>query len=391
MRIKTGRLVLLLILTAAITLSLAAMGLWLYMDRGDRVIVEREDYEELVRIREENGKVPKIRDMIRDQYLRDADEDAMMDAAYRAMLESLGDPYSRYMDADEVTKLRDSLNNNFTGIGVTIRATDKGMLIVSVIPGSPAASGGLEAGDIVLRVDGKEYDSLQDLTDAIRGEAGTTLTLEFQRGEEEKTRSVNLVRGQISDVTISSSKLAEDTVGYIRISTFGDKTGADFDAALTALEKEEGLAGLVIDLRDNPGGLLDQGILVADRILPEGLITYTLDAAGAREDFTSDEAATPLKTVILVNEGTASAAEMLAAAAKDYGIPVVGTVTYGKGVVQNTTRFEDGSAVSITHAEYFSPKGASIQDKGVTPDHEVVQPESGEDAQLDAAMKLLKD
>lgn len=390
MRIKTGRLVLLLVLTAVVTLSLAAIGIWLYLDQGDRVIVGREDYEELVAIREENGKVPQIRRLIREQYLREPDEDAMMEDAYRAMVDSLNDPYSRYMDAEEVTKLRDSLNNNFTGIGVTIRRTEKGMLIVSVIPESPAASGGLKAGDIVVSVDGKKYDDLQELTNAIRGEAGTTLTLEFQRGTEKQTRSVKLVRGQISDVTVSTGEVSGN-VGYIRISSFGDKTGEDFDAALTALEQQEGVTAVVIDLRDNPGGLLDQGIKVADRILAEGLITYTEDGSGKREDHNSDAASTTLKVAILVNSGTASSAELVAAAAKDYGIPLVGAVTYGKGVVQTTTRFEDGSAVAITSAEYFSPKGNRIQDIGVRPDQEVTQPESGEDAQYKAAVALLTD
>ena len=382
-----GRTVGIVVLTVLITLALAAGGIAAYLKTSDRVVVDRSSYEEAEKQKEEMSKFNTIQDKIDDHFLFEYDKEEEMDSIYKAMVDSLGDPYSRYMDEEAVKELQDTLNNSFSGIGVVFEINaEEEFVVVSVIPDSPAQKAGVLAGDIIKTVNGESYEYIDEIANEIRGEPGTSVTIEFQRGKE--TLEKKIVRGQITDASITSTTL-EDNIGYIQILSFGEETYDKFNAAITEYENN-GVKGVVIDLRNNPGGLVNQAAMMADRILPECVITYTEDKNGNRRSLESDGATTALPIVVLINGHSASAAELLAAAIKDNGGgTLIGTTTFGKGIVQETSFFQDGTGLSITTDQYFSPKGSVIHEKGVEPDIVVEAEAAGNDVQLKAALDLL--
>jgi carboxyl-terminal processing protease len=252
---------------------------------------------------------------------------------------------------------------------------------------SPAEIGGLKAGDLLLKVDGKAYEDSNKMAAAIRGEEGSSVEITYKRDGAEKT--VSLVRGEVKEISVYASDINKD-YGYIQIASFEEETAKQFETELEAME-QKGVKGLVIDLRNNPGGMMDQCIQVADMLLPEAMITYTKDKNGQEETYNSDEHCTDLPFVLLVNGNSASAAEIVAAAVKDNGGKLVGEKTFGKGVIQGTIDLQDGSAMSLTIMEYFSPDGNKIHKKGVAPSHKVVLTEDAKtDVQLEKALELLK-
>ena len=380
------RHVILTLLAVILTAAVVLLGSYAYLEFSGRAIVDRAEYEELAAIKAEYAKMLRIQRTIDDRFLWEYDQDAEKEAIYRAMLASLDDKYSRYLNQDDVADLTSTLNSSFTGIGTVIEFNEeKGLVVVDVISGSPAEQAGLQAGDVIRLVDGNPVEDLASATAAIRGEAGTTVTITYVRGKEEK--EIKVIRGEIKDASIVTSTIDGD-LGYIRIYSFGDETFHKFDAAMTKYETE-GYRGVIIDLRNNPGGLFDEGIKIADRILPECLITYTEDKNGVRKEHKSDGATTALPIAVLVNENSASTSEVVAAAIKENnGGTIIGKTTFGKGIVQETTMFEDGSAMSITTRQYFSPKGNVIHGKGVEPDLVVEPGKAGEDPQLEAAKAL---
>ena len=372
------------------TMVACAAGFTAYVKITDKVLVDRASYEEIARVYSENSKFFDVQKLIENEFLYDYDRDKLMDAGLHAMLDSLDDVYSRYMDSDEYATLERNMNSNFTGIGITFTMTNEGELkVIDVVKNGPAALSGVKAGDVILEIDGEVYDDMSLAAAAIRGDAGTTVKLKVLRDGEQVDLSI--IRGVIEDPTVESSSLT-DEIGYIRIKTFGNDTASQFETAISDLERA-GAKGVVIDLRGNPGGLFDQGIRIADRLLPEMLITYTEDKDGNRTEYSSDAACTDLKFVVLVNGDTASTSEVLAAAIKDSGIgTILGEQTYGKGVVQMTHVYPDGTAVNVTAMQYFSPKGHEIAGKGIEPD-EVMPAEDLEQwaAQVDRAVELLSD
>ena len=221
---------------------------------------------------------------------------------------------------------------------------------------------------------------------AIRGEAGTTVKLLLKRGEEELELSI--VRGKIETGTVESTTLEDGKIGYIRIKSFGDDTSKVFKEALSSMEAQN-VEGLVIDLRNNGGGLFDEGVAIADRLLPTGIVSYAEDKQGRRINYNSDGKYCKLPMVVLINEATASTSEMLAAALKDNGITLVGITTYGKGIMQETHPYIDGTAVSVTVRQFFSPQGNQIHGVGVEPTEVVPIPENLEDTQLQRAVDIL--
>ncbi len=374
-------------LTVFLTLALVAAGIGIYFKTSGKVIVDEKDFEEVVEQQEDMQKFYRIQNRIDENFLFDYDKEEEMENIYRAMLDSLGDPYSRYLDEEDVKDLEATLNNSFSGVGIVIeRREDGAFVVLSVIPEGPAEKADVQPGDIILKVDGTEYEYLDEVANAIRGETGTTVAIEFQRDKE--TMEKKLVRGQITEASITTNTL-EGNIGYIHINSFGRETFDKFNAALTGFE-DSGAKGVIIDLRNNPGGLMDGGIKIADRILPECLITYTEDNKGNREEYYSDGATTALKIVVIINGNTASASELLASAIKDNGAgTIIGTTSFGKGIVQETTMFGDGTAMSITTNQYFSPKGNVIHGKGVEPDIVVEPTSTTEDVQLKAAIEAL--
>lgn len=325
---------------------------------------------------------------LQENYYDDIDEEALLEGACKGMVEALGDPYSSYMTETEYKNWLNSFQGEYSGIGVTFTQDQSGnFVIISVENDSPAASAGMEPGDIIVKVDGKTYDDMDLLANAIKGKAGTDVKISYKSDDKEKV--VTVTREKIVQHSVSSEMLDDETA-YINITSFIDNTYDDFKAALDEVESK-GAKKLVLDLRDNGGGLLTSCIDVADEFLDEGVVVYVEDREGERDEYSAEDGKTELKTVVLVNENSASAAEILAAALQENGFELVGNTTFGKGVIQSTATLRDGSAIKLTIMQYFSPKGNVIHQKGVTPDYEVENSEDGdEDAQLDKALELLK-
>ena len=378
----------LVITVAVITLAIVATLVGLYLKLTGKALINRAEYETKIAEYRQFDKLIEIQNTIEDSFLWEYDKDAAFEAMYRGVLESLGDQYSRYMNEEEWESLIQSMNSSFTGVGVVFMQTEEGFYITEVIKDGPADTAGVKAGDYILKVDGEEYDYSDDMAVAIRGEAGTTVNLLLKRGEEEI--EFNIVRGKIETGTIESSTLEEGKIGYIRIKSFGDDTANDFMSALSSLESQK-VGGLIIDLRNNGGGLFDAGVRIADRLLPTGLVSYAEDKHGNRANYNSDGKSCDLPMVVLINEATASTSEMLAAALKDNGITLVGITTYGKGIMQETRPYPDGTAVSVTVRQFFSPLGNQIHGVGVEPTEVVPIPENLEDTQLQRAIDILLD
>lgn len=379
---RIGKLIFTVVSSAAVTV-LVLYGLCYYMGW---TLVSRTEYEAQARSYEENEKFLEIQRLLDETYLGEIDRETMLDDAYHAMVSALGDPYTRYLDKEEMAALSAAVNNQFTGIGVIIQGSEEGLLVLEVIPDGPAMEAGIQVGDIIVSVEGTKYTDATEAAGIIKGKAGTTVKLVYRRGGVDTELSV--VRGEVISPSVTWSVQADGT-GYLRIKSFAETTSEEVKSALEELEKAN-VKGVVIDLRNNPGGLFDQGIQVADLLLPECTITYTTDRQGTRTDYDSDSQHASLPYVLLVNENTASAAEILTAAVQDNGGTVVGTQTYGKGVVQRSITFQDGTGINITWLEYFSPTGTKIHGVGIAPDVTASDDAATEeDEALQAAVKQL--
>ena len=383
---KAGSTIALILVVALLTLAIAGAAVGAYFKMTNKVIIDRAAFETVKEGLEENDKFLEIQSLIDNSFLWEYDKDAEMEAVYRAMLGSLGDQYTRYLDKEEFEALYLSMNSSFTGVGVVFMQTEEGFVITEVIKDGPAEIAGIKAGDHILKVDGKEYEYSDDMAANIRGEAGTTVKLLILRDKEEI--EFDIVRGKIETATVESEIIEDGKLAYIRIKSFGDDTAKLFDEALSAAERKS-VQGVIIDLRNNGGGLFDSGVSIADRILPEGVVSYAEDKSGNRVNYNSDSKHTELPIVLIINEASASTSEMLAAALKDYGITLIGATTFGKGVMQETHMYSDGSAVNVTVRQFFSPNGNVIHGEGVTPTEVVPLAEGLEDTQLSRAIEIL--
>lgn len=387
-KMKKRRFVLLVVGVVIATLLFGFVGLNLYAGARDMVLVKRSDYETLHQIGDQYSKLYSLQKAINEKSLWSTDKETQMDAIYKALLDSLGDKYSRYMDRDEYKAWSKYVNGTFTGIGLTFTTDKEGNFIITkVLSDSPAASGGLKEGDELLKVNGKTYNDSEAMMMDMRGDEGTKVAITYERNGKQKT--VNLIRAEVSEQSVFAGVI-DKKYGYIQITGFEKTTAEQFKTELASLENKN-VKGLIIDLRNNLGGFMDQGIEIADMLLPECTITHTEDKKGKKEFYNSDENCTKLKYVVLVNENTASASEIVAAAIKDnQGGKLVGTTTYGKGIIQSTVAFKDGTAMSLTVMQYLSPKNKKIHGVGVKPDYEVKQKKNAKkDLQLEKAIGLL--
>ena len=288
----------------------------------------------------------------------------MKDGLYAGLLEGLDDRYSVYYTADEYAQTQVSMTGQYYGIGAGL-AQDKDTMqvtITKVYEGTPSEGAGLRNEDVILSVDGTEADTMDvtDLVKLIRGEAGTTVHLEIYRPSTGENLSFDVERADVTLPSVSSQML-NDTIGYIRIESFEKDTANQFEKALAELEGE-GLTSLVVDLRYNGGGLVDSVVQILDDILPEGLIVYTEDKNGHREEYrSSGDTHFDYPMAVLINQDSASASEIFAGAIKDYNYgTLIGTTTFGKGIVQSLFPLEDGDAIKLTTAKYFTPNGNYI-------------------------------
>lgn len=344
-------------------------------------------------------KLSYLKKLIDETYLHDIKEKDLNEGIYKGYVEGLGDQYSAYYDKKETKELSESLDGSFSGIGavMTQDASSGVITITQVYDDSPAKKAGIKAGDILYRVEEKTVTGkdLDKVVSWIKGKKGTKVNLTLLRGTNSDKIKVTATRDVINVETVKY-KVLENQIGYISISEFDSVTGAQFAKALKQLQKKN-IGGLVVDLRNNPGGSLSTVCDILDSILPKGLIVYTKDKNGKKEEYTSDEKhRLNLPMSVLVNGQSASASEIFAGAVQDYGkAEIIGTQTYGKGVVQNLFDLKDGTCVKLTTSEYFTPKGRNIDGKGITPDVKIEYKYNAKDPkadnQLDKAVSVVKD
>ncbi|GFI50848.1 carboxy-terminal processing protease CtpB [Lachnospiraceae bacterium] len=344
-------------------------------------------------------KISTLRGLINNSYMGDVDEEALREGVYKGFVNGLGDPYSVYYDEEETKTLIESTEGEYDGIGAVLsQDINTGVVtLVQIYDGSPASEAGLMDNDILYKVEDIEVTGmdLNEVVSHIKGEKGTKVALTVLRGEAREEVTVTAVRNTIQAQTVSF-RMLEDSIGYIAVSEFDLVTCDQYQEAMNVLA-DQGMKGLVVDLRNNPGGNLSTVCDMLDLMLPKGLIVYTEDKDGNREEIESDdEHQFQLPLTVLVNGNSASASEIYAGAIQDYGIgKIVGTTSYGKGVVQQIFDLKDGTCVKLTIAEYFTPKGRNIHGKGITPDVEVEYEKNEEDPdadnQLEKAVEVLKD
>lgn len=344
-------------------------------------------------------KLSYLKKLIDETYLHDVKEKDLNEGIYKGYVEGLGDQYSAYYDKKETKELTESLDGSFSGIGavMTQDASSGVITITRVYDDSPAKKAGIKAGDVLYRVEEKTVTGkdLDKVVSWIKGKKGTKVNLTLLRGTNSDKIKVTATRDVIKVETVKY-KVLENQIGYISISEFDSVTGAQFAKALKQLQKKN-IEGLVVDLRNNPGGSLSTVCDILDSILPKGLIVYTKDKNGKKEEYTSDEKhRLNLPMSVLVNGQSASASEIFAGAVQDYGkAEIIGTQTYGKGVVQNLFDLKDGTCVKLTTSEYFTPKGRNIDGKGITPDVKIEYKYNAKDPkadnQLDKAVSVVKD
>ncbi len=356
---------------------------------GNWFIVRGDEQGVIKAISKEYSNLPQILNLIDKKSIFKFNDKKAKDAALKAIVASLGDEYSEYLTKKETAAWESYLNGEFSGIGISFQKNDNGEYqVTEVFKNSPAENAGIKSGDIILKVDGKLYDTSEEMSEHIRGKNGTKVEMVLRR--DNKEINATMTRETVKEKTVYG-KVLDDGSGYILIKSFEEGTSEEFGTELSAFEKQ-GVKSMIIDLRDNGGGYIDEGIKIADRLLKEGTITYMEDVNGKRKYYNSDEKATKIKYVVLVNENTASTSEILTAAIKDNkGGKIVGTKTFGKGIVQETTKFKDGSSLKLTVLRYFSPKGKVIHKKGIVPDVKVdLDVNAGVDNQLKMAQTVLK-
>ena len=384
----------------------ASAGIYMFgrrvIDNQTQVQVQTEgtpsQAQEPVNFENVTKKLEQIQDIIDKKYLFEEKIDTSEEEAgiYQGFLSGLNDPYAVYYTPDELTSFLDETNGSYCGIGALVsQNVQTGVsTIVRVFEGSPAEEAGILPGDALYKVDGTEVIGM-DLSllvnNYVKGEEGSQLTITVYRENSGEYKDITLTRRPI-DVQTVSGKMLDEEIGYISVAEFDRVTADQFKSKIEELQGE-GMKRLIIDLRGNPGGLVTAVCDTLRQILPEGLIVYTEDKNGKREEYTCDgDTPISIPLVVLVNENTASAAEIFTGAVKDYGIgTIVGTTTFGKGIVQNTFQLSDGSVVKLTIAHYYTPLGNDIHKVGITPDVEVELPDDAtSDVQLEKALEVVK-
>ena len=352
--------------------------------------------------KEVEDKVEEINGYIDAYFYFETDQELQEEAIYDGIMAGLDDPYSVYYTADEYADLMEENSGEYVGVGAVVtQGADKAVTIVRPIPGSPAEEVGLMAEDIVVQVDDVEITN-QDLTtvvEMIRGEEGTEVYIKVYRPSINDYVEFNVTRRVVENVTVNA-EILDDNIGYIQVQQFYDNTDEEFIAAVQDMQSKN-VKGIIVDMRDNPGGLLTSVVNMCDFIMDEGPILTTKDKHGriiAQYDST-DEESLDIPMVVLINGNSASASEIFAGAMKDTGkAELVGTTTFGKGIVQSVMPLSDGTAIKLTIAKYFTPAGNDIHEAGIEPDYVVELPDGVEsavnvkqedDTQLDKAIDII--
>lgn len=350
---------------------------------GNKVIISKDLYESYAKY----NKLLGLEQIIQGDYYKEVSENNLVDGALKGLFEGLNDPYSQYYTTDEFQSLKEQTSGSFVGIGIYIGVNpeDDKLTIISPIEGSPADKAGIEPGDIVLKVDGESVDAkkVDEVVKDIKGKENTKVNLTIQRDKEEL--DFDITRKTIVTKSVSN-EVMDNNIGYLRITSFDENTYEEFKENLSELESK-GVEGLVLDLRDNPGGLLDVCVDIADDLIGKGTIVYTKDNTGNKEYYKSDDKEIDMPIAILINGGSASASEILTAALVDNEKAIaIGETSFGKGLVQSVKELKDGTGYKLTTAQYFTPNGDYINGKGITPKIQ----ETNEKQQLESALEYIK-
>ena len=353
------------VLTGVLVVTLAVGGV---------KFVQQRQYNGVLSDTSHVQKIEYLEKLIDQEYLGEVDNDEMAEGVYAGLVYGLGDVYSRYYTADEYAQETASTDGAYAGIGVSIQKNKNGgVQIAECYEGGPGAEAGLQTGDVITAINDTDVTDMElsDVVSMIRENKDKTIVLTVLRENEDSSREISV---DVTDVELPSvsGEMIDESTGYIQITQFTGVTPQQYKDTFTEL-KDKGMERLVIDLRDNPGGLLTSVCDILREILPEGLIVYTEDKYGNREEETCDgKNKLDMPLAVLVNENSASASEIFAGAVQDHGVgTIVGTTTYGKGVVQELRQLSDGSAVKLTVSNYYTPNGNSINKVGIKPDVEV--------------------
>ena len=350
------------------------------------------------------NKLEDLENLILTSFAGDADKTKIEDAAADAMVNAMGDRWSYYIPASELPSFLENSENAYVGIGVTVQATDdnSGLMVIAVQPGGPAEEAGVQVGDVIIQVDGESAQdrTVSEISAMIKGEEGTVVSITVLRSGEGITMSMTRKR---METTVASSKLLNEHVGLVTIQNFDERCADETIAAIKAL-LNQGADMLLFDVRNNPGGYVDELTKVLDYLLPEGNLIRTVGTDGSDETVTSDADCVKVPMAVLVNENTYSAAELFAVDLSEYGVArIFGQKTSGKGFFQQVFQFSDGSAAGISVGRYYTSQGNNLEGIGLTPDEEIklddeseallyngmLEPEN--DAQLQAALSYLMD
>lgn len=350
-----------------------------------------------------NMKIEMIRGVLEKYYMGDIDYSKMTEGLYAGMINSLGDPYTVYFSAEDYRKFADTTNGNYAGIGSTVTMGPDGFAeIVKPFKDGPAYVAGLLPGDVIYEIDGENQSGfdLDTVVSKVRGEAGTEVKLKIYRKDTNEYLDIVVIRGNVQTPTVEY-KMLPDSIGYVQVTEFDKVTETQFNKAIDDLTSQ-GMKALIVDLRDNPGGMLTTVVSALSRILPKDyLLIYMEDKEGHREEhFSKTSKTVDIPIAVLINGNSASASEVFAGCLQDYGkATLVGTKSFGKGIVQSLIPLGDGSAIKVTTSKYFSPKGRNIHGVGFEPDIKVeldpslkgkAEIPTEEDNQVQAAVDFLK-
>ena len=403
-RQKIYKIIMLMILTAFVTSILTAI--YIVKLDGNTQTTNNSGVSSILNVLTSDSNLTKslkgIETIVKSKYLNesDIDETSAIDGAIEGYINSLGDEYAEYIPADKMKEYTEGIMGNFVGIGIyMVKNTEKDLVqVLSPIRESPAEKAGIKAGDLITKVNGVSYtaDQMSEMANTIKGEEGSKVTIEVLRGEQILTFEVT--REKVNTNPVYSEKLEND-IGYLEITSFDEGVAEDFKAKYLSL-KEQGIKGLVIDLRDNGGGLVAEALKIVDYIVPKDQTALiTVDKDGKEEiSKTKEDAIITEPIVLLVNSSSASASEIMAGALKDLKCAtIVGTKTYGKGVIQQLLTLSNGAGLKITVEEYYTPNKTKKNKVGITPDYEILletsitrEPTDANDTQLNKAKEILK-
>lgn len=373
----------------------------------DEAVVKRKDTTTGAAIdwNEVEKKSAELYDAIDHYYLNEIDNNKLKDGMYKGLTDSLGDPYTVYYNAEEFEEFNTSSSGTYCGIGVVVsqNASTGAIMVVKTFKKGSGEEEGMLAGDIIYKVGGEKIAGLElsKVVAKIKGEEGTLVKVTVLRGGKEKEFNLERRKLEVDTVNYRMEEKGGRKIGYIAVTEFDEVTAAQFKEAIDSLEKD-GMQGLIVDLRDNPGGLLDVTCEMLDRMIKKGLLVYTVDKNGKRiDEEATDSLSFDKPVVILVNGNSASASEVFSGAMKDYkAATLVGTKTFGKGIVQSIVPFGDGTAMKVTVSKYYTPNGVNIHGRGIEPDIvEELDKEAlkdgkldrNEDNQLEKALDVVKD